>query len=119
VALLVSLTPENYERLTALICLGTEHAWKFDWDDANSAHIARHDVSPDEVESVFRNGAVEISYEEVRGEPRWKSVGHTFDLRVLMIVWTVRRNILRPITAMVVSGSTARDYWRKRRNHYD
>lgn len=30
-------------------------AFELDWDDDNIEHIARHGVSPDEVEQVFRN----------------------------------------------------------------
>jgi uncharacterized DUF497 family protein len=51
----------------------------------------------------------------VEGEPRWKSVGHTHGLRLLMIVWTIRGSALRPITAMDVSRSVARNYWAKRK----
>jgi len=28
---------------------------KFDWDDANAGHIARHGVTPEEVEQAFAN----------------------------------------------------------------
>jgi hypothetical protein len=44
--------------------LEKENAWKFDWDEANVAHIGRHDVSPIEVEDAFRNGLMELDYEE-------------------------------------------------------
>jgi uncharacterized DUF497 family protein len=30
-------------------------AAKFDWDDANAGHIARHGVTPEEVEQAFAN----------------------------------------------------------------
>jgi uncharacterized DUF497 family protein len=31
----------------------------FDWDKANLAHIARHNVTPEEVEQVFANGPMD------------------------------------------------------------
>jgi uncharacterized DUF497 family protein len=79
--------------------LEKENAWTFEWDEANVAHTARHDVNPLEVENAFRNGLMELDYEEVGGEPRWTSLGHTNDLRVITLIWTVRASAVRPITA--------------------
>ena len=110
----ISVALENYECGAALICLGQENSWKFDWDDANSAHVARHDVSRDEVEDAFGNGLMELDYEEVNGEPRWTSLGHTNDLRVIVVVWTVRADAARAITARPVPSSGTRGYWAKR-----
>lgn len=33
----------------------------FDWDDANIAHIARHDVEPHETEEAYGSNPVSLS----------------------------------------------------------
>ena len=58
----------------------------FDWDQANTDHIARHDVSCEEVEHVFANDELSINYDVVGGEERWTVVGETGQGRVLIVV---------------------------------
>ena len=55
----------------------------FDWDNANIDHIACHHVTPQEVEQLFTNKAVDIDFDVVNGEQRWTSIGHTEQLRIL------------------------------------
>jgi len=62
----------------------------FDWDEANAGHVARHGVSPEEVQQVFANDPMDLSAEDVEGEQRYSSVGHTNRLRVLVLAWTMR-----------------------------
>ena len=40
---------------------------RFDWNDANSGHLARHNVNPEEAEQALRNGPVEIEYQDIGG----------------------------------------------------
>jgi uncharacterized DUF497 family protein len=87
---------------------------KFDWDAANVEHIARHRVTPPEVETALLNGPIDIDHEFVEDEPRWTSVGHTEELRVLLIVWTMRGDALRPVTAYNVSEARRIEYLRMR-----
>jgi uncharacterized protein len=47
----------------------------FDWDTANLAHIARHQISAEEAEEVIRNEPLDIEAETLRGENRMTSVG--------------------------------------------
>jgi uncharacterized DUF497 family protein len=56
-----------------------------DWDDANIAHIARHNITPEEVEQVFANDPMDLSAEIVECEERYSGVGHTNRLRVLVL----------------------------------
>jgi len=42
----------------------------FDWDQANTEHIAIHHVTPKEVEQVFVNDEMDIDYDVVGGEER-------------------------------------------------
>jgi uncharacterized DUF497 family protein len=81
---------------------------RFDWDQANAEHIARHSVTPDEAEQAIRNDPLDMNYEVIDGEERWTAVGHTDEYRVLLVAWTVRTDALRIVTARAV-GRRARD----------
>jgi uncharacterized protein len=85
-------------------------AVEYVWDQANIGHIARHRVKPGEVEQVLTNDPLEIDFEVIGGEQRWTSVGHTNALRVLLVIWTVRNQSIRPVTAYPVTKRTAREY---------
>jgi uncharacterized DUF497 family protein len=80
----------------------------FNWDEANTRHVARHGVTASEVEEVFANDPADIGFEAVEGEARWTAVGHTGVLRVLVVVWTMRGQDVRPITAFE-AGKQLRD----------
>jgi hypothetical protein len=47
----------------------------FDWDYANVGHVARHAVTPFEVEEVTTGKYVAIQARTVKGERRWKLFG--------------------------------------------
>jgi uncharacterized DUF497 family protein len=80
----------------------------FDWDEANVAHTARHNVAAWEVEQVFVNDPMDLGAEVVEGEDRYSGVGHTNRLRVPILVWTMRGDATRPITAFDASTRTNR-----------
>lgn len=82
----------------------------FQWDKANRAHIARHRVTPEEVEQVFANDPVDLGAETVDGEQRYTGVGHTNRLRVLVLAWTMRGDATRPITAFDATERLAKRY---------
>ncbi|MGA3025882.1 MAG: BrnT family toxin [Bryobacteraceae bacterium] len=71
----------------------------FAWDEANVAHVACHNVTPEEVEQVFGNDPMDLDAEVVDGEERYSGVGHTNRLRVPVLAWTMRGDATRPITA--------------------
>jgi uncharacterized DUF497 family protein len=83
---------------------------EFDWDDGNTGHIARHGVTPGELEELFMNEPIDLGYEDAVGEPRWTSVGHTGALRVLLVVWTIRGSKIRNITARSASRNLRSQY---------
>ncbi|HXB74510.1 MAG TPA: BrnT family toxin [Candidatus Acidoferrales bacterium] len=68
----------------------------FDWDEANVAHVARHNVMPEEVEQVFANDPMDLCVEVVDGEECYTGVGHTNRFRVLVRVWTMRGDATPP-----------------------
>ena len=73
---------------------------KFDWDDANIGHIARHDFTPEEVEQAFSNDPlVVLAVQKRSGEHRVLCAGLTDEGRPLQFVYTMRRGRIRIITA--------------------
>ena len=86
---------------------------RFDWDEANIAHIARHKVTPEEVAQVFANGPADREYRHVKGEDRYTILGHTDNLRVLLVVWTDRNGMVRPVTAREAGKRVRGDYFRE------
>jgi uncharacterized DUF497 family protein len=48
----------------------------FDWGEAKVAHVARHSVTPEEVEQVFANDPMDLGADVVEGEERYTGVGH-------------------------------------------
>jgi uncharacterized DUF497 family protein len=72
----------------------------FDWDDANISHIARHAVTPEEVEQVLLNDPPEVDFDpDENGEERWTYLGETAHGRILTVVITMRDAKMRVITA--------------------
>jgi len=71
----------------------------FDWDLANIAHIAKHDVLPQEAEEVIENEPLYLDYLVEDGEERHREIGETLGRRVLVVVSTLRNDRTRVITA--------------------
>jgi uncharacterized protein len=71
----------------------------FDWDNANIAHIAEHDVTPEEVEAVILGDPLDAGFEVVEGEERWSYLGETAEGRILRVVITLRGERMRVVTA--------------------
>ena len=86
----------------------------FDWDGANIQHLARHDVTRTEFEQALTNDPVLFDYENLDGEDRWSGLGSTYQLRVLVVVFTIRENSIRAVTAFDASRRRARDFWRRK-----
>jgi hypothetical protein len=79
-------------------------AAKFDWDDANTSHIARHDVTPEEVEQAFANDPLVLATQLRGGEKRVLCAGMTDAGRALQFVYTMRRTRIRVVTAHTAKG---------------
>ena len=77
------------------------------WDDENVAHIARHKVSPQEVEDVCFGFHI---YEKENGQ-RYILSGQTAAGRYLnVVVEQIGKGLVRPITAFEMSESYQRNY---------
>jgi uncharacterized DUF497 family protein len=57
--------------------------FRFDWDDANRGHIARHMVKPEEVEEAFNGDTLQLEAYVLRGEQRYEDLGMTDSGRIL------------------------------------
>jgi uncharacterized protein len=73
----------------------------FDWDTANIEKLwRRHRVAPAECEEVFFDDGMLVSYdEESYEEDRYRALGRTAQGRHLFIVFTVRGQRIRPLSA--------------------
>ena len=85
-----------------------------DWDESNVEHIRRHGIMPREVLEVFSNQTLDLNYEIANGEERWTSVGHTNALRILVVVWTVRGESIRPVTAFEAGKRMIQEYMKEK-----
>ena len=86
----------------------------FDWNEANIRHVRRHGVIPREVSELFANVAIDLRYEVVDGEERWTSIGHTSEMRILVVVWTMRGDSIRPVTVFEAGKSLISEYFRQK-----
>lgn len=83
----------------------------FDWDDANSEHIARHQLEPYEVEEAFEDpDLLHSAAKNSDNEKRYAIIGSTESNRILFIVYTLRDDSIRPITAREASRVEKRRY---------
>lgn len=71
----------------------------FDWDDENKRHLGAHKVAPAEFEQLLNNNPLDLNFELVNNEERYRSVGLTDGGRLLSVVWTIRNGKIRAITA--------------------
>jgi uncharacterized DUF497 family protein len=72
----------------------------FDWDSANIAHIAEHNVTPEEVEQVLLGDPLDLNFDpDTNGEERWTYIGETNRGRILLVVMTQRDEKMRVVTS--------------------
>jgi uncharacterized DUF497 family protein len=82
----------------------------FDWDLHNVGHVARHGVDPAEVEEAFERPHAIIPAKDVGGEKRWKLFGTSAAGRYLVVVFMIRHERLRPVTAHTMNQRERRIY---------
>ena len=49
----------------------------FDWDDENAKHLAAHKITPAEFEQAMHNDPLDLDYQLIDKEERFRSVGLT------------------------------------------
>jgi uncharacterized DUF497 family protein len=68
-------------------------------------------VATEEVEQVFANDEMDIDYDVIGGEERWTVIGQTDQARVLIVVFTMRGDLVRTVTAYEASGRMRTEYF--------
>jgi len=92
-----------------------DHCTGFDWDDANThKNWERHQVSPEESEDVFFHEplVVRSDLRHSEREKRYYALGQTGAGRRLFVVFTVRRKLIRVISARDMNRNEAQTYKR-------
>ena len=72
---------------------------EFSWDDENRKHLAAHKVAPAEFEQLLNNNPLDLDYQLIDNEERYRSVGLTNRGHLLSVAWTIRNGKVRAITA--------------------
>ena len=86
---------------------------EFDWDDENKKHLDAHKVAPAEFEQLLNNDPIDLDFELIENEERYRSVGLTNAGRLLSVVWTIRTGKVRAITAFPASVSDRKAFLEK------
>lgn len=83
---------------------------RFEWDDGNVLHIARHEFTPDEVEEVFAG-----AYKVRRGRQKlYIALGETLDGRLAFVVFRrLPHGVVRVVTARDMEDAERRLFRRK------
>jgi hypothetical protein len=85
---------------------------EFLWDDWNLEHIARHGVSPREVEAIVRGAR--RPFPTYRGDGKWLVMGRGSGGRLLQTVYVLRPgNLLYIIHARPLTDREKRRYRRR------
>jgi uncharacterized DUF497 family protein len=82
----------------------------FDWGTHNAGHVARHGVAPAEVEEAVERPHAITPAKDAAGEKRWKFFGTSAAGRYLVVVFTLRDDRLRPVTAHTMNRRERRIY---------
>ena len=88
---------------------------EFDWDDENKKHLAAHKVATAEFEQVLNNDPIDLAFDLIDNEERYRSVGLTNSGRLLSVAWTIRKGKVRAITAFPASASDRKAFLEKPR----
>jgi uncharacterized protein len=87
----------------------------FDWDQYNSTKVRlRHNITLEEAEQTFLNyHLVKFDRKHSKTEQRFQLLGASNSGRILFIVFTVRRNQVRVISARRASKKERNIYGKK------
>jgi uncharacterized protein len=85
---------------------------EFDWDKGNTSKNVKHKVEDKEAEEAFFDEAKKTFKDHVHSgkEERFRIVGKTKKGRILFIVFTIRKNKIRIISARDINRKEVRLY---------
>jgi uncharacterized DUF497 family protein len=104
---------------------GMDHeteATEFEWDEGNAAkNWIRHRVTQSECEEVFFNRPLVVAEDEAHSdhELRFFALGQTDAGRLLLVVYTIRGERVRVISARDMIRSERRTYERAREEEFE
>jgi len=87
----------------------------FDWDESNAAkNWERHRVTPEEAEDVFFHEplVVRSDAKHSSNERRYRAIGKTSRGRLLFVAFTVRRKLIRVVSARDMNRREIEEYKR-------
>ncbi len=93
--------------------MGVGSGIEFDWDVENRKHLGAHKVAPAEFEQVLHNNPIDLTFDLIDNEDRYRSVGLTNGGRLLTVVWTIRDGKVRAITAFPASVADRKAFLEK------
>jgi len=94
-------------------CLDIENIIGFDWDDANIyKNEKKHNVKWQEIEEIFFNEPLLITedFKHSIDECRCYALGQTDDKKPLFVVFTIRKNKIRVISARKMNKKERKIY---------
>jgi uncharacterized protein len=83
---------------------------EFQWDEHNVAHLAKHQIEPEEVEQVILNRPIDLGSHLRDGEERTAQLGETNARRILHVISTMRGEKVRVITSWPANERSRRYY---------
>lgn len=83
---------------------------EFDWDVENLQHIARHNVTAEEVEFVLQNPTLDFGLQDWHEEERFSEAGATANGRILIVVTCWRGVKIRVVTAFDAPAPVGEEY---------
>ena len=88
---------------------------KFDWDEANISHIAKHKVVQSEAEDIFfdENNMQDEDLGHSTAEERFLIIGKTAKRRLLYQIFIKRRNKIRIISSRDINKKEVHLYEKK------
>lgn len=92
----------------------------FQWDKGNSEkNWIRHRVTKNECEQVFLNKPIIVGDDRGHSqiESRWYLLGQTDTHRLLFVVFTIRKNLIRVISARNMNKKERRIYYEQIKKH--
>jgi uncharacterized DUF497 family protein len=92
----------------------------FQWDKGNSRkNWLRHQVTDAECEQVFFNKPLIVADDtkHLKIEKRWYVLGRTDSNRLLFVVFTIRRNLIRVISARDMNKKERSMYHEQAKKH--
>jgi uncharacterized protein len=91
----------------------------FDWDEENIRHVAAHNVTPEEAEQVLLNDPANGGVQDHEDELRFVEVGITDAMRILIVITTMRGELIRVVTAFPAPRDFRDFYMREKGRYYE